>query len=101
MKLHVTAHHATLSDKIKEYVEKRLAKLERHFSHITDTHVVIKSQKKGFVAEATVHVSGSNLFAEAHASDPFSAIDALGDKLDRQIVKYKEKISDHRVQKAS
>ena len=101
MQLSVTAHHATLSEKIKSYVEKRLKKLERHFKHITDTHVVIKEQKNGFVAEATVHVSGSNLFAEAHAPDPFSAIDKMGDKLDRQVVKHKEKISSHRGQAAA
>lgn len=97
MNLSVTAHHATLSEKIKEHVEKRLAKLERHFNHITDTHVIIESEKRGFLAEATVHVSGSNLFADAHASDPFTAIDKLGDKLDRQVVKHKEKLTNHRV----
>jgi putative sigma-54 modulation protein len=43
-------------------------------------------------AEATVHTSGAELFADATSADLYAAIDALIDKLDRQIVKHKEKL---------
>ncbi len=101
MQISLSGHHTHPSKRLKEYVEKRFAKLERHFDHISSIHVIFSQVKQGYRAEATLHASGTEIFADAHASEPFAAIDALTDKLDRQVVKYKEKISSHRVQSAS
>lgn len=97
MQIRLSGHHATISDKLKEYVDKRFAKLERHFDHITQVHVIVTKQKHGYHAEATVHASHTELFADAYAPEPFAAIDALRDKLDRQVLKYKGKVVSHRV----
>ena len=98
MQVRLSGHHATVSNKLKDYVDKRFAKLERHFGHITNVHVIVTAQKHGFHAEATVHASHTEIFADANAPDAYAAIDALRDKLDRQVLKYKEKIVSHRVQ---
>jgi putative sigma-54 modulation protein len=62
---------------------------------VTNIHVVLSVEKLRQKAEATVHVSGATLFANAENEDMYAAIDALTDKLDRQIKKHKEKIKDH------
>ena len=95
MQINLTGHHVDVTDSLKHYVEAKLAKLERHFDHVTNAHVVLTVEKNRRRAEATVHASGANLFADAVNEDMYAAIDALSDKLDRQIVKHKEKLTDH------
>ena len=77
------------------YVTQKFVRLERHYDHITNVHVVLSVEKLIQKAEATVHTSGAELFADATSEDLYAAIDALVDKLDRQIVKHKEKTRKH------
>jgi putative sigma-54 modulation protein len=72
-----------------------MERLERHFDHVTDIHVVLGVEKLRHKAEATMHISGGNIFADAVEENMYAAIDALVDKLDRQLKKHKEKITDH------
>lgn len=96
MQISLSGHHNTPTQRLKDYVTKRFTKLERHFDHISNVHVIVNELKSGCEAEATLHASGTEIFANAEAHDPMAAIDMLSDKLDRQLVKYKEKISSHR-----
>ena len=96
MQISVTGHHVEVTESLKSYVETKFEKLERHFDHVTDVHVVLNVEKMVQKAEATVQISGAKLFAEDHQEDMYAAIDSLTDKLDRQIKKYKEKNSKHR-----
>jgi putative sigma-54 modulation protein len=73
-----------------------MSRLERHFDHITNVHVILGVEKERQKAEATIHVSRGKLFANAEQDDMYAAIDSLVDKLDRQLKKHKEKLSDHR-----
>lgn len=98
MQITLTGHHANAGERLKLHVEKKFAKLERHFDHISNVHVILTHHNQSFQAEATLHASGKELFANAEAHDAFVAVDALSEKLDRQVVKYKEKLSNHRVQ---
>jgi putative sigma-54 modulation protein len=72
-----------------------MERLERHFDHVTDNHVVLSVEKLRHKAEATMHISGGTIFADAVEENMYAAIDALVDKLDRQLKKHKEKITDH------
>lgn len=101
MQINLTGHHVEVTDSLKAYVESKLAKLERHFDHVTNAHVVLSVEKVRQRAEATVHASGTNLFADAVDENMYAAIDALSDKLDRQIVKHKEKLTDHHRKRAT
>jgi len=92
MQLSISGHHVDVTDALKNYTEEKLAKLERHFDNITNVHVVLSVEKVKQRAEATMHVSGAELFADADSDDMYAAIDALTDKLDRQILKHKEKL---------
>ncbi len=92
MQLSVSGHHIDVTDALRNYVTGKFDRLERHYDHITNAHVVLVVEKLEHKAEATVHTSGADLFADATSDDLYAAIDALIDKLDRQIVKHKEKV---------
>lgn len=92
MQLSISGHHVDVTDALKSYTSEKLARLERHFDQITNVHVVLSVEKLKQRAEATMHVSGAELFADADSEDMYAAIDALTDKLDRQLLKHKEKL---------
>jgi putative sigma-54 modulation protein len=91
MQLNITGHQIDLTDSLQLYVREKFQKLERHSDQITLVHVVLNIEKLSHLAEATAHVPGAELFANAGASDMYPAIDQLVDKLDRQLLKHKEK----------
>jgi len=95
MQINLTGHHVDLTDSLRDYVETKLEKLERHFDQVVDVQVILSVEKLRQKAEATVHLSGNNLYADDTQEDMYAAIDGLIDKLDRQVVKHKEKITNH------
>lgn len=95
MQIDLTGHHVELTDPLRNYVNEKFERLERHFDHVTDVHVILSVEKLRHKAEATMHISGGKLFADSTEADMYAAIDGLTDKLDRQIKKHKEKITDH------
>ena len=95
MQINLTGHHVDITDALRDYVDTKFAKLERHFDHITNVHVILNVEKLTQKAEATVHLSGAEVFATSEHQDMYAAIDGLIDKLDRQVVKHKEKIKRH------
>ena len=92
MQLSISGHHIDVTDALKDYVTGKLTRLERHYDHISNLHVVVSVEKLVQKAEATLHLSGAELFAYANSEDLYAAIDALADKLDRQVIKHKEKV---------
>lgn len=96
MQVNLTGHHVDITDALRAYVEEKIARLERHFDHVTNVHVILSVEKLQKKAEATVHVAGADVFADAVHEDMYAAIDALIDKLDRQVIRHKEKIKSHR-----
>lgn len=95
MQLNLTGHHLDITPSLRDYVRDKLQRLERHFDHVTNVNVVLIVEKQSQRAEASVNVSRGQLFADAAGGDMYAAIDALVDKLDRQILKHKEKLTDH------
>ena len=91
MQINVSGHHLEITTPLREYVENKFSRLQRHFDNITNTEVILSVEKLVQKAEATIHVSGADLFANADDEDMYAAIDALTDKLDRQLLKHKEK----------
>lgn len=95
MNVNIAGQHVQLSDALKEYVNSKLVRLERHFDHLINANVVLSVEKLRHKAEATIHSRGANLHAEATEKDMYAAIDLLADKLDRQTHKLKEKTRNH------
>ncbi|MCB1615544.1 MAG: ribosome-associated translation inhibitor RaiA [Pseudomonadales bacterium] len=96
MQINISGHHVDISPSLRDYVTNKLDRLNRHHDHITNTDVTLIVDKLEQKAEATVHVSGADLFANSVSTDMYAAIDSLTDKLDRQLIKYKEKLRNHR-----
>lgn len=96
MQMSITGNHIDVTPALREYVSSKMGKLENHFNHVTSMRVVLSVEKLEQKVEATLHVdSGALLHADAVDKDMYAAIDALADKLDRQLKKHKEKIQDH------
>jgi putative sigma-54 modulation protein len=95
MQVTVSGHHLEVTSALKEYVSSKFDRLQRHFDNATNAHVVLTVEKLNQKAEATIHVSGGNVFADAVDGDMYAAIDALTDKLDRQLRRRKGKINNH------
>jgi putative sigma-54 modulation protein len=95
MNLHLTGHHLEITPSLREYIESKLSKVSNHFDHMIDVKVTLTVEKLVQKVEATIHVPGNDLHAESSDENMYSAIDLLADKLDRQVLKYKEKMTDH------
>jgi putative sigma-54 modulation protein len=96
MQISITGHHLEVTESLKTYIDTKFDKLARHFDNVIDVHVILSVEKLVQKAEATLSVNGAKLFAEDHQEDMYASIDALVDKLDRQITKHKEKTGSHR-----
>ncbi|WP_286237292.1 ribosome hibernation-promoting factor, HPF/YfiA family [Neptuniibacter halophilus] len=96
MQINITGHHVELTDSMQNYVLEKLQKIERHFDNITNVQVTLSVEKQRQKAEAEMHVSGAQLFATHEHEDMYAAIDGLTDKLDRQVIKHKEKMKTHK-----
>lgn len=97
MQLQITGRHVEVTDAIREFVENKFKKLERHFDHITGAHVILSVNNHEQEAEATLNIAGNDVFAKSTEENMYAAIDTLIDKLDRQLIKHKEKIKNHHV----
>jgi putative sigma-54 modulation protein len=95
MQVIISGHHLEITDALKAHTEDKFSKLARHFDKVTDVHVILSVEKLVQKAEATLHFAGTKFFAEDHQEDMYVSIDHLVDKLDRQILKHKEKHADH------
>ena len=96
MNLHVTGHQLPITPAIRDYVASKLQRITHHFDNVIDVNVIMSVDKLQQKAEATVHVRGRDIFCESRADDLYAAIDDLVDKLDRTIIKHKEKSLAHR-----
>jgi len=96
MQLSVSGHHVDITNPLRDYVGNKFERIERHFDQVTDVHVILSVEKINQKAEATIHYNGSKLYAEDIQEDMYAAIDRLTDKLDRQVRKQKEKLTQHR-----
>jgi len=96
MNLQLSGRHIEVTPALRDYVLHKLDRITRHFDHVIDVNVVLSVEKSQHRIEANVHVSGKDIFLESRGTDMYAAIDDLADRLDRQIIKYKEKHADHR-----
>lgn len=100
MNLTISGHHLELTPAIREYVQGKLERIKRHFDQVIDIAVILTvdhlpEKEKRQRAEINLRVRGKDLHAESIATNLYAAIDALIDKLDRQVIKYKTKLQDH------
>lgn len=95
MNLQLTGRHLEITPAMREYVQSKLVRIRSHFDHVIDVKVTMSVEKLAQKVEATLHVPGNDLHAECIDENMYSAIDMLTDKLDRQVLKHKEKQRSH------
>jgi putative sigma-54 modulation protein len=91
MRIETHGQQIEVTPAIREYVVTRFARLGRHFEQALDVRTLLSVEKTDQRAEATVNFTGHTLHADASGVDVYAAIDLLADKLDRLLVKHKEK----------
>ncbi|WP_137936655.1 ribosome-associated translation inhibitor RaiA [Chitinivorax sp. B] len=96
MNLNLSGHHLEITPAIREYVISKLDRVTRHFDHVIDVNVILSVDKLQQKIEANVHLRGKDIHVEAIDEDMYAAIDALIDKLDRQVLRHKEKYQERR-----
>jgi len=100
MNMTISGHHLEVTPALHNYVVNKLERVMRHFDQVVDVRVLLSvesSREKGLrqTAECSIHVPGSDLFAQSAKEDLYAAVDDLADKLDRHVVKHKTKVQDH------
>jgi ribosome hibernation promoting factor len=96
MQITVSGQTVEVTDALRSYASDKIGRLQKHFDHMTTTNVVLNVEKNRHLAEATINARGAQLHAAADGQDMYAAIDSLADKLDRQVLKHKEKTTEHR-----
>ncbi|MAD45641.1 MAG: ribosomal subunit interface protein [Oceanospirillaceae bacterium] len=92
MKINISGHHVEITEALQNHVDDKMSKLTRHFDNITNGQVTLTVVKERMTAEATIHAAGADLHAKAEHDDMYAAIDQMVEKLDRQLLKHKEKM---------
>ncbi len=100
MNLHMTGHHLEITPSMRDYVTTKMTRINRHFDLVIDVNMILTVERLRQRIEASVHLSGKDIFVESSDADMYAAIDLLVDKLDRQIVKHKEKIKNNHLAEA-
>jgi putative sigma-54 modulation protein len=95
MNLHLSGHHLEVTPALRDYVSGKLERVTNHFDHVIDVKVTLSVEKLKQKVEATLHVPGNDIHVECSDDNMYSAIDMLADKLDRQVLRHKEKQADH------
>jgi putative sigma-54 modulation protein len=93
--LTVSGHHVAVTPAIRSYVQSKLERVARHCDNVIGANVILSVEKLRQKAEVTVRVRGRDIFVESDDADLYAAIDLLVDKLDRQIIKYKDRSNAH------
>lgn len=96
MQMHITGRHVEVTDDVRSYVEKRVKKIEAIFNRIIDLQVVIELEKNRYFAEIILATAKATFHAQGETHDIFSSLDAVMDKIERQIRRHKERIKDWR-----
>ena len=96
MDIHFTGPGMDVSPSLKEFTQGKLGRLSHHFDQILSIHITFRAEKHEQIVEATLHVTQDTIHAHASAEHTNTAVEELVDKLDRQLIKHKEKIQSHR-----
>lgn len=100
MNLTISGHHLEVTPALRNYVTAKLDRITRHFDRVVDVRVLLsvekqKEKQQRQRAECNVHVRGNDMFAESSHADLYAAVDDLVDKLDRQVVRHKDRLQAH------
>lgn len=95
MNLSISGHHLEVTPAIRDYITQKIQRVLNRFDQVINVRVILTIDKDQQKAEATMHVPGKDIFAQCSQPDLYASIDLLIDKLDKQVIKYKQKTKQH------
>ena len=95
MNLVISGRHVAVTPSIRSYLESKLSKIRRHFDHVIGVNVILAADHLAREVEVSCHVAGKEIFVKSGDPDLYAAIDAAADKLDRQVIKHKDRLHAH------
>ncbi len=93
MQIDITGHQVEVTKSMKDYFTTKFERIKRHFDQVIKVHAILSVEKLEHKAEATMHINGKTIFAESVQEDLYAAIDLLIDKLDKQVRRHKDKVT--------
>jgi putative sigma-54 modulation protein len=96
MRLQITTRHYDLPADLKSLTEERLTKLKRFFDQIIDVNLVLSTEKHRHHAEVTLRTVGHDWVGTAEAGDMRTAIDDAVDRIEIQLKKHKDRLTDRK-----
>ena len=96
MQITTTFRHLDPSDALKSYAEEKLERVNKYIDEPVVAQVFMTVEKIRHCAEVTITAKGITIKASEETNDMYSAIDAVVDKIERQLRRYKERIKDHK-----
>lgn len=96
MNLTISGHHLEVTPALRDYVSSKIERVTKRFDQVIDIRVLLTlensaEKEKRQSAEATILLKGGELHAKTTHQDLYAAVDELIDKLDRQVVRFKDK----------
>lgn len=95
MQITITARHFELTKAIRDHVESSCLKLKKYFDHIISIHAILSLENSRNICELTLHASRFTLQSQSEEMDMYLAIDIALDKMEAQIKKLKDRVTDH------
>jgi len=100
LNIEITVKHDNNSQEIRQYALDKAKKVLKYFNKITKVEVILKNQKDQHAAEMIISAArGTQLVGKTVHEDVHAAIDLLVDKMERQLVRFKERLKNHRAGK--
>ena len=95
MKVNIIGHHLEITDGLKDHTGKKLKKIESHSQEILEIKINLSIENITHNAEGNIYLHKTDLHAKCSSADMYQSIDLLVSKLDKQIIKHKDKIKNH------
>jgi len=100
MTVHIVARHIKLTKPLKDFIQEKVEKIQKHFDNIVWAQVILGVEKKVHSAEIIIHASQQTMTSSADGGDLYAAVDIAMDKINAQVRKYKERLKQHRPSEA-
>jgi len=96
MQITTTFRHMESSSALKSYAEEKLEKIQKYIDEPIAAQVFLTVEKIRHIAEVTITAKGITIKASEETNDMYAAVDAVIDKIERQLRRYKERIKEHK-----
>lgn len=96
MQITIKGKHLEVTETLRDYINKKMERIKRHFDHFLEAHVTLSVEKYRHIVEVVIQVHGITLKGKEETKDMFTSIDKVMEKIERQVRRYKGKITRHK-----